>query len=172
MYMKKIVSMIVTGTIAFGLLTGCSSDSDSSGADNTQQESQSTEQDGTQEQSGEQDEAQNEESGGADAETSAAGSETVPEEGKKTLVVYYSASGNTERVANVIAGTAGADLFSVEPAEPYSDADLDWADESSRVSVEHENEDAREIELVSTAVEGWESYDTVFIGYPKLVQGF
>lgn len=96
----------------------------------------------------------------------------MPEEGKKTLVVYYSASGNTERVANVIAGTAGADLFSVEPAEPYSDADLDWADESSRVSVEHENEDAREVELVSTAVEGWESYDTVFIGYPKLVQGF
>lgn len=163
MYMKKIISMIVTGTVVFGLLTGCGSDTDSSRTDSTQQESQSMEQDGAQDQSMEQDGVQD---NGADAETLADGSETVPAEGGKTLVVYYSASGNTERVANVIAGASGADLFSVESAEPYSDADLDWTDDSSRVSIEHENEDARDVELVSTAVENWESYDTVFIGYP------
>lgn len=83
-----------------------------------------------------------------------------------TLVVYYSASGNTERIGNVIADAAGADVFAVEPAEPYSNEDLDYNDENSRVSVEHENPDAREVELVSATVENWESYDTVFIGYP------
>lgn len=95
----------------------------------------------------------------ADAAESAAGN-------GKTLVVYYSASGNTERVAGVIAGAAGADVFKVEPEEPYTDADLDWTDEESRVSVEHENEEERDVELVSTEVENWDSYDTVFIGYP------
>lgn len=166
MYMKKIVSMIATGTVVFGLLTGCGADTDSSRTDSTQQESQSMEQDEAQDQNAGQDEAQDEENHAADTDASADGSEAVSAEGKKTLVVYYSTSGNTERVANAIAGAAGADLFSIEPVEPYSDADLDWTDENSRVSVEHENEDAREVELVSTAVEGWESYETVFVGYP------
>lgn len=166
MYMKKIVSMIATGTVVFSLLTGCGADTDSSRTDSTQQESQSMEQDEAQDQNAGQDEAQDEENHAADTDESADGSEAVSAEGKKTLVVYYSASGNTERVANTIAGAAEADLFSVEPVEPHSDADLDWTDENSRVSVEHENEDARDVELVSTAVEGWESYETVFIGYP------
>ena len=84
----------------------------------------------------------------------------------KTLVVYYSASGNTEEVANYIAAATGGDLFELEPAEPYTDADLDWTDEDSRVSREHENEEERNIELVSTEAPGWDSYETVFIGYP------
>ncbi|HCO29102.1 MAG TPA: flavodoxin, partial [Lachnospiraceae bacterium] len=54
----------------------------------------------------------------------------------------------------------------LEPVEPYSNEDLDWTDESSRVSREYENEDERDVELVSTEVDDWESYDTVFIGYP------
>lgn len=166
MYMKKIVSMIVTGTVVLGLLTGCGADTDGSRTDSTQQESQSMEQGEAQDQNSKESEAQDEENNAADTNASADGSEAVSAEGQKTLVVYYSASGNTERVANIIADATGADLFSVEPAEPYSDADLDWTDESSRVSIEHENEDEREVELVSTAVEGWESYETVFIGYP------
>lgn len=86
--------------------------------------------------------------------------------GGKTLVVYYSATGNTETAANYIAEAADADLFELEPVEPYSDADLNWTDDDSRVSREHENEDERDVPLVSTTVENWSDYDTVFIGYP------
>ena len=89
----------------------------------------------------------------------------APETGK-VLVVYYSASGNTARVANDIAGAAGADVFEIVPVEPYTSDDLNWTNQSSRVSVEHDNPDARTVELVSTEVPDWDSYSTVFIGYP------
>ena len=89
----------------------------------------------------------------------ATGSENV-------LIVYYSATGNTEEVANYIADATGGDLFEVEPVEPYTDEDLDWTDENSRVSQEYADEGLRDVELVSTDVENWDSYDTVFIGYP------
>ena len=90
----------------------------------------------------------------------------TPEQTGKTLVVYYSATGNTEEVANYIAAAANADIFELEPAEPYTSADLNWTDETSRVVYEHDNPDARDVELVSTSVPDWDSYDTVFIGYP------
>ena len=82
------------------------------------------------------------------------------------LVVYYSASGNTEAVANYIAEAAGGDLFEITPAEPYTDEDLNWTDENSRVTREHEDESLRDVALTTTEVENWDSYDTVFIGYP------
>lgn len=95
-------------------------------------------------------------------ETEAADTEST---GGKTLVVYYSASGNTENVSNVIAKTLGADLFELEPVEPYSNDDLNWTNDDSRVTREHENEDERDVELVSATVDNWSEYDTVFIGY-------
>lgn len=84
----------------------------------------------------------------------------------KTLVVYFSAQGHTEEVANKIANNLGADIFELEPVDAYSSADLDWTDSNSRVSQEHDDESLRNIELVSTSVENWEDYDTVLIGYP------
>ena len=84
----------------------------------------------------------------------------------KTLVVYYSAQGHTEEVANKIANNLGADIFKIEPVDEYSSDDLDWTDSNSRVSQEHDDESLRNIELVSTSVENWEDYDTVLIGYP------
>lgn len=87
-------------------------------------------------------------------------------EAGKTLVVYYSATGNTENVANYIAAATNGDLFELEPVEPYSDADLNWTDDNSRVVREHDDESLRDIELVADTVENWNSYDTVFIGYP------
>lgn len=84
----------------------------------------------------------------------------------KTLVVYYSASGNTKEAAEYIAAATGGDMFELEPAEPYTDEDLDWTDEDSRVCKEHDNEGERNVELVSAEVPGWESYETVFVGYP------
>lgn len=84
----------------------------------------------------------------------------------KNLVVYFSASGNTKRAAELIAAETNADMFELIPKEPYSSADLNYSDDSSRVVYEHDHEEARNIELESTAVENWESYETIFIGYP------
>ena len=91
--------------------------------------------------------------------------ETQPETGK-TLVVYYSASGNTERVAKDIAEAAGAELFEIVPTEVYTSDDLDWTNLDSRVSREHDDESLRDVPLTTTEVPDWDSYDTVFIGYP------
>ena len=107
------------------------------------------------------------------AEESTEASETGTESGTdsasaegRTLVVYYSATGNTEAVANYIAQATGGDLFELEPVDPYTDEDLNWTDENSRVVYEHDNEDARDVELVADTVDNWDEYDTVFIGYP------
>ncbi len=74
------------------------------------------------------------------------------------LVVYFSATGNTEEVANVIAETMGGELFELEPAEPYSDADLNWSDDSSRVSRKYANKSLRTVEFAVDTVENWDSY--------------
>lgn len=96
-----------------------------------------------------------------------AGAETdAPGAGGGTLVVYFSATGNTETVAGYIAEAAGADVFVIEPAEPYTSSDLNWTDENSRVVQEYEDESLRDVELVTAEVPDWESYDTVLIGYP------
>lgn len=85
----------------------------------------------------------------------------------KTLVVYYSATGNTKAAAEMIAGAAGADLFELTPVEPYTSEDLNWSDDNSRVVKEHEDEALQnQVALTTTSVDAWDSYDTVFIGYP------
>lgn len=83
------------------------------------------------------------------ASDSAASDEMQPQssDGSNVLVVYFSASGNTERAANYIADATGGDLFELVPADPYTDADLDWTDEDSRVVYEYENENARDVRL-------------------------
>ena len=93
---------------------------------------------------------------------------TIPDEPDrvKALVVYFSATGNTQRVAGYIAEAAAADIFELEPTDPYTSADLRWTDENSRVVYEYEHPDERDVKLVSTTVPDWDSYDTVFIGYP------
>ena len=101
---------------------------------------------------------------GEDAAPETSG-ETTADSGN-VLVVYYSATGNTENVADHIAEAAGGDLFEITPAEPYTSDDLNWTDENSRVSQEYGDESLRDVELTTTEVENWDSYDTVFIGYP------
>ena len=59
-----------------------------------------------------------------------------------------------------------ADIFEIVPVDEYTSDDLDWTDSNSRVSREHDDESFRNVELVSTTVENWDSYDTVLIGYP------
>ena len=71
-----------------------------------------------------------------------------------------------ERVAKDIAEAAGADLFEIVPTEVYTSDDLDWTNPDSRVSREHDDESLRDVPLTTTEVPDWDSYDTVFIGYP------
>lgn len=82
------------------------------------------------------------------------------------LVVYFSATNNTKKVAEEIADNLKATIFEVVPKEEYTADDLDYSDEDSRVFKEHSDESLRDVELVSTTVDNWENYDTVFIGYP------
>lgn len=86
---------------------------------------------------------------------------------KKTLVVYYSATGTTERLAKLIAKETCADIFVIKPKQPYTSADLNYNNKNSRVVKEHEmGFDKVSVELETTKVPDFESYDTVFIGYP------
>lgn len=85
---------------------------------------------------------------------------------KKVLVVYYSAQNHTKSVAERIAQNLNADIFEIVPEEVYTSNDLDWSNNNSRVSKEHNNESLRNVKLKTTKVENWENYDTVLIGYP------
>ena len=95
-----------------------------------------------------------------------ANQQNTPSTGSRTLVVYYSATGSTERVAGYIADALNADTFELTPVNPYSDTDLNWTNPSSRVNDEHDNPVLRDIALISTTPDNWSNYDTVLIGYP------
>ena len=84
----------------------------------------------------------------------------------KTLIVYYSAQGHTKRVAEIVAGQLGADIYEITPAEVYSEKDLDWMDSNSRASREQADTSLRDVELAPIDVSNWAEYDTVMIGYP------
>lgn len=162
------------------LLTACGNNSKQSGNANAQdqsessstvQSSQAESQDnevitGTEEQP----ETTNAADSGQPAESTESGQQDVPDniDGQtgKVLVVYYSASGNTRAVAETIAQYTGGDTFEIVPVEEYTSEDLNWTQEGSRVNREHDDESLQDIALVSTTVEDFDSYDTVFIGYP------
>lgn len=82
----------------------------------------------------------------------------------KKLVAYFSASGVTKKVAEQLSQVAGADLFEIRPAVPYTDADLNWRDTHSRSSVEMNDPHSRPniAETLSTMAD----YDVIFLGFP------
>ena len=142
---KKLLSIILAGVTAIGLMSGCgSTNQNSSSSNNDNKNANNT----------------------AESDSNVADDTTAASSNGKTLVVYYSATGNTKNVAETIAQVTGGDLFEIEPKEPYTDDDLDWTNDDSRVSREHEDESSRDVELTSTEVPDWDSYDTVYIGYP------
>ena len=150
--MKKLTALLLSVVLVLGL-AACGSANKPASSTTQPETSAPTEQPATE---------PSESSSTAPAESEP---ETQPETGK-TLVVYYSASGNTERVAKDIAEAAGADLFEIVPTEVYTNDDLDWTNPDSRVSREHDDESLRDVPLTTTEVPDWNSYDTVFIGYP------
>lgn len=142
---KKWIGMALSAVMLIGTLAGCASDTTSTNnnaaANKNKTEVQESQDDSVQTN---------------DVETG----------NGKILVAYYSATGSTKAVAETIAETTGADLFEITPKDPYSDDDLDWTNDDSRVSKEHVDESLRDVELTSTTPENWDSYDTVLIGYP------
>lgn len=84
----------------------------------------------------------------------------------KILVVYYSAQNHTRNVAEKIANNLNADIFEIIPEDIYTGSDLDWTNENSRVTKEHNDETLRNVKLKSSQVENWRDYDTILIGYP------
>ena len=106
-------------------------------------------------------------SAAASSDDNEAGFET--QSAGSTLVVYYSATGNTEEAAGSIANLTGGDLFELVPVNPYTSEDLTWTDPESRVSTEHDARVAGEtvtVDLEQITPDNWDNYDTVFIGYP------
>ena len=151
MKLKKMISIMAVGAASMSILAGCQASGTK--AINSMTAAAQTEQSSTAEASSED-------------EKTADNTENTGNGSGKTLVVYYSASGNTERVAKAAAEAAGADLFEIVPVEPYTSEDLNWTNDNSRVSREHNDESLRDVELTSTEVANWDSYDTVLIGYP------
>ena len=112
--------------------------------------------------------------GGAQAGASSASEQQAQDAGSasnvtsagKILVAYYSAQGHTKRVAEAVADELGADLFEIVPAEVYTDDDLNWTNDQSRVTREYEDESLRDTPLAQTTPDNWADYDTVLFGYP------
>ena len=154
--MKKFLAILLCVMMVFSLVA-CSGQNkeSSSGSDNSTNKSTPAEN------SSDSEEQPGESSDTASSETS--GAESA---GGKTLVVYYSATNNTETVAGYIAEATGADLFELVPKEPYTSDDLNWTNRNSRVSREHDDASLCAVDLENAVPDHWDEYDTVFIGYP------
>lgn len=158
--MKNFVKVLISGIAAVTLLAGCGSAAGTAapGSAASPASSASTV-------SSTADAAGDASSTGTNSAAAAEASSSTAGNGK-VLVAYFSASGNTKNIAEMIAKDTGADTFEITPADPYTDDDLDYSNENSRVSKEHEDESLQNVELTTTDVPNFDSYTTVFLGYP------
>lgn len=101
---------------------------------------------------------------GQDGEEPVSGTDEQTEDGGKVLVAYFSATGTTKTLAEYAADAVGADLYEIVPEEPYTAADLDYGDSSSRSSIEMDDPSARP--AISGSVADMAQYDIIFLGYP------
>ncbi len=140
--MKKVIALFMAALLVFSLVA-CAKDNGESTSSSSESSSANAS------------ESEPESSSNTDASSA-----------KKPLIVYFSATGSTKKVAEYIAEETGGQLYEVTPKEAYSSDDLSWTDKNSRVSQEHDNESMREVKLKETTAPDWESYDTVYVGYP------
>lgn len=163
--MKKLLALWLGIAMALGL-TACSGGAASSAAPSAASSEAAPASSAAEEASSAASEQEEPSSAAAEPESGESQAAEETAEGGRTLVVYFSATGNTEEAAGYIASLTGGDLFELEPAQPYTSDDLNYGNEDSRVSREHADESLRDVELVADTVENWEDYDTVFLGYP------
>lgn len=138
--MMKRICFVLLASLMMLVLGGCGS-SDSAAATSSQKAATA---------------ASSSASSGAAAAKDAAGS--------KTLVVYFSATGNTKTLAGTCAKVLGADTFEIVPEKTYTKEDLNYNDETTRATVEMKDESARP--AIKNKLEGLEKYETVVIAYP------
>ncbi len=82
----------------------------------------------------------------------------------KALVAYFSASGVTAKVSEKLANAIGADLYEIEPAVPYTKADLNWMDKKSRSTLEMQDRACRP--AIGNRVADMAQYGVMFVGFP------
>lgn len=169
--MKKWICFMMTAALCVMALAACGNSSRQQESVNVKEQEEAVDTEQIPEAEEQEEEAEpeteaQEDVAGAVEEVQQEASGSTEEQAGKVLVVYYSASGNTKAVGDVIAQYTGGDVFEIIPVNAYTSEDLDWTEEGSRVNQEHEDESLQDIELVSTTVDNFDSYDTIFIGYP------
>lgn len=153
MKIKRMLCIMATFVISMGAMTGCGSGTGNSSNNTTATTKNATQAATTQSTTG-------------SINTDIQAGVKTDSTSNKTLVVYYSATGSTKAVAETIAGTTNADIFEITPVKPYTNDDLNWRNNSSRVSKEHDDVSLRNVELTQTTPNNWADYNTIFIGYP------
>ncbi len=170
MKMKKITAILLALVLVFAL-AACAGNTESNEGSNSSAPSQSSaeasqapENPQDQNTSEAPSETENESQQPSEPADSTESSPDEEPEGSRILVAYFSATNNTEGIAQKLADGLGADLYEIVPEQPYSAEDLDYGNANSRSSVEMNDPSARP--AISGTVANMEQYDVVFIGYP------
>ena len=162
--MKKKFTLLLAVVMLFSL-TACSGGNSETESNSNADSSQSISEESTVPDTDVPDETQKTEpTENPEVEAESSENQDPETEGSKILVAYFSATGNTEGIAQQLAEGLGADLYEIVPETPYTSDDLNYSDNSSRSSVEMDDPDARP--GISGSVENMEQYDMVLIGYP------
>lgn len=160
----KIIGLLCAAALVFSL-TACGASGETSETTDTQPSSSPEE---TQTASSEPAEtpsaAEPEETPTENPESAENAESTESANGTKILIAYFSATGNTRPIAETIAELTGGDLFEIVPAEPYTDDDLNYSNDSCRANQEQNDESSRP--EISGTVDNMDDYDVVLIGHP------
>lgn len=155
--MKKLLSLLLSMTLVFSLVA-CSGGTTSSEGGNAEETPVSSSESSAESPASE--EPSSPEAPEEVTEPTEEATESTEESGG-TLVAYFSWSGNTEQMAQIIAEQTGGDLFEIEPANPYTDDYNTLLDIAQQEQADNARPD------LASQVENWDDYDVVFVGYPN-----
>ena len=159
--MKRLITILTTLTLLLGLAAcGQTGTQSNPGQSQTQQEGTSS--------VGEPSAPNQSTPPASSTPESSESDEETPEGG--VLVAYFSATGNTEGIAQHLQSILDADLYEIVPEVPYTDEDLNYSNDSCRANQEQNDPAARP--AITGTLENPEDYDVVFLGYPKMEQGY